>query len=139
MAFRTLDQAGDIAGKPALVRVDFNVPMCDGPQGRKVADDTRLRSAEPTIEALKARGAKVVLLSHFDRPKGRRVAEMSLKPVVEPLSAVLGQPVAFAEDCIGPAAEAAVAAMKPGGVLLLENLRYHAGEEKNDPAFAAAL
>jgi phosphoglycerate kinase len=94
MAFKTLDQAGDLTGKRALVRVDFNVPMADG----KVSDDTRLRAALPTIRALSAKGAKVVLLAHFDRPKGKRVAEMSLEPVVGPLSELLQRPVAFADD-----------------------------------------
>ncbi|MDB5458551.1 MAG: pgk [Caulobacteraceae bacterium] len=140
MAFRTLDQAVDLKGKTALVRVDFNVPMSEGENGcRTVSDDTRLRSALPTIRKLQAAGAKVVLLAHFDRPKGKRVPSMSLKPVVRPLAELLGQPVAFADDCVGPAAQAAVAALQPGGVLLLENLRYHAGEEKNDPEFAAQL
>src|SRR5450432_4596541 len=97
--------------------------------GGEVADDTRLRAALPTIDALRGGGAKVILLAHFDRPKGRRVASMSLAPVVAPLSRLLGAPVAFAEDCVGPAAEAAVAAMKGGEVLLLENVRFHAGEE----------
>ena len=139
MDFRTLDQAGDIAGKTALVRVDFNVPMVESGLGRVVSDDTRLRSAMPTIRKLMGNGAKTVLLAHFDRPKGKRVAEMSLKPVVRPLSALIGKDVAFADDCVGPKAKAAVDAMKPGDVLLLENVRYHAGEETNDPAFAKQL
>ena len=139
MDFRTLEQTGDIAGKTALVRVDFNVPMADSGLGRCVSDDTRLRAALPTIRKLQAKGAKVVLVSHFDRPKGRRVPDMSLQPVVRPLSALLGKEVAFAADCVGPTAKAAIAELKPGGVLLLENLRYHAGEEKNDPAFAQKL
>jgi len=134
MTFKTLDDA-DLSGKRALVRVDFNVPMADG----RVSDDTRLRAALPTIEKLRKGGAKVILIAHFDRPKGKRVPEMSLKPVVEPLAKLLGAPVAFADDCIGPSAKAAVDAMKPGDVLLLENVRYHAGEEKNDPEFAKAL
>jgi phosphoglycerate kinase len=134
MAFRTLDDA-DLAGRRALVRVDFNVPMEDG----KVTDDTRLRAALPTIEKLRAGGAKVILLAHFDRPKGKRVASMSLEPVVEPLSKLLGAPVAFAEDCIGPKARAAVNAMAPGDVLLLENVRFHPGEEANDRKFANEL
>jgi phosphoglycerate kinase len=134
MAFRTLDQA-DLRGKRALVRVDFNVPMQDG----AISDDTRLRAALPTIQALCEAGAKVTLLAHFDRPKGKRVPSMSLKPVVEPLSALLGAPVAFAEDCVGEAAERAQGYLKPGGVLLLENVRYHAGEEANDPGFSKQL
>ena len=132
--FRSLDQA-DLSQKRALVRVDFNVPMQDG----AVSDDTRLRAALPTIEKLRAGGAKVILLAHFDRPKGKRVSSMSLAPIAGPLAALLGVPVAFADDCIGQEAEAAVAAMKAGDVLLLENLRYHSGEEANDPAFAKAL
>jgi len=134
MAFRTLDDA-DLSGKRALVRVDFNVPMADG----AVSDDTRLRSALPTIEKLRKGGAKVVLMAHFDRPKGKRVPAMTLAPVVAPLAKLLGAPVAFADDCVGPAAAEAVGAMKPGDVLLLENLRFHPGEEANDPAFAKAL
>jgi phosphoglycerate kinase len=134
MAFRTLDDA-ELQGRRALVRVDFNVPMAD----RRVSDDTRLRAALPTIEKLRSGGARVVLLAHFDRPKGKRVPEMSLRPVVEPLSRLLGAPVAFADDCSGEAAKAAIDALPPGGVILLENLRYEAGEEKNDPEFARAL
>ena len=134
MAFRTLDDA-DLQGRRALVRVDFNVPMADG----RVSDDTRLRAALPTIEKLRGRGAKVVLLAHFDRPKGKRVPEMSLKPVVEPLSKLLGAPVGFADDCIGEPAKAAVDAMTPGDVVLLENCRFHAGEEANDADFARAV
>jgi phosphoglycerate kinase len=132
--FRSLDQA-DLAQKRALVRVDFNVPMQDG----AVSDDTRLRAALPTIEKLRSGGAKVILLAHFDRPKGKRIASMSLGPIAGPLAALLGVPVAFTDDCIGQEAETAVAAMKAGDVLLLENLRYHSGEEANDPAFAKAL
>ena len=134
MSFRTLDQV-DLRGKRALVRVDFNVPMQDG----KITDDTRLRSAIPTIALLRKAGAKVILISHFDRPKGKRVPSMSLKPIVEPLSKLLGTEVAFADDCIGEVAERAVGYLKPGGVLLLENLRYHAGEEANDAGFAKKL
>jgi phosphoglycerate kinase len=135
MAFRTLDQAGDLTGKTALVRVDFNVPFQDG----RISDDTRLRAAIPTIARLSKAGAKVVLMAHFDRPKGKVVPSMSLKPVAEPLAALIGVPVAFAEDCVGEPAKAAIAALQPGGVLLLENLRFHAGEEANDAAFADAL
>ena len=134
MRFKTLDDA-DLSGKRALVRVDLNVPMEDG----RVTDDTRLRAARPTVDKLRAGGAKVILLAHFDRPKGKVVPAMSLKPVVEPLAKVLGVPVAFAEDCIGPKAREAVDALQAGGVLLLENVRFHAGEEANDQAFADAL
>ena len=134
MTFRTLDQA-DLRGKRALVRVDFNVPMQDG----EIGDDTRLRAALPTIKELRDGGAKVILISHFDRPKGRRVPSMSLKPLVEPLEKLIGAPVAFADDCVGEVAERAEGYLKPGGVLLLENLRFHAGEEENDPGFAKKL
>ena len=134
MTFRTLQKA-DLKGKTALVRVDFNVPMENG----VVQDDTRLRAALPTIDLLSKAGAKIVLLAHFDRPKGKRVPEMSLKPVVEPLAKLVKKPVAWADDCIGAPAKAVVDALKPGDIALLENLRYHAGEEKNDPAFAAEL
>ena len=135
MTFRTLDDAKDLAGKTALVRVDFNVPM----EGGKVTDDTRLRVALPTIQRLRDAGAKVALLAHFDRPKGERVASMSLRPVVEPLELLLHGPVRFADDCVGDEAKAAVADLDAGGVLLLENVRFHPGEEKNDPEFAKAL
>ena len=123
-------------GKRVLVRVDFNVPMDDG----KVTDDTRLGAALPTIDELAARAAKVILLAHFDRPKGKRVPAMSLKPVVEPLAKLLGRAGGLRRRLRRPKRRAtAVAAMQPGDVLLLENLRFHAGEEKNDPAFADAL
>jgi phosphoglycerate kinase len=134
MTFRTL-QGADLKGKTALVRVDFNVPM----EGGVVQDDTRLRAALPTIDLLSKAGAKIVLLAHFDRPKGKRVPEMSLKPVVAPLAVLVKKPVAWADDCIGASAKAVIDALKPGDIALLENIRYHAGEEKNDPAFAAEL
>jgi phosphoglycerate kinase len=134
MGFRKLEEA-DLQGKRALVRVDFNVPM----EGGKPSDDTRLRAALPTIHALSLRGAKVILLSHFDRPKGKHVPAMSLKPLVAPLSALLEQPVAFADDSIGPEAAKVVNGLEDGGVALLENTRFHPGEEANDPAFAAEL
>jgi len=134
MGFRTLDGV-DVAGKRVLVRVDFNAPLADG----EVTDDTRLAAALPTIRRLRAGGAKTILISHFDRPKGRRVPSMSLAPVVAPLAKLLGAPVAFAEDCVGETARSAAAALRPGDVLLLENLRFHAGEEADDPAFAKEL
>jgi phosphoglycerate kinase len=134
MSFRSL-QSADLAGKRALVRVDINVPMEAG----RVTDDTRLRAILPTLHFLSEKGAKIVLLAHFDRPKGKVVPEMSLRPLAGPLSDLLEQPVAFAGDCIGPEAAAVVNALENGGVALLENLRFHAGEEKNDPAFAAEL
>jgi phosphoglycerate kinase len=135
MPFKTLDDVSDLNGKTALVRVDFNVPMDNG----AITDDTRLRVAIPTIEALVAKGAKVALLAHFDRPKGKVVPEMSLKPVVEPLARLLGKPVAFATDCVGDAAKSTIDALPAGGVVLLENVRFHAGEEKNDGDFARQL
>lgn len=135
MTFRTLDDATDLAGKTALVRVDFNVPMEDG----RVTDDTRLRVALPTIARLRDAGARVALLAHFDRPKGKVVPAMSLKPVVGDLERLVGAPVRFADDCVGDAAKTVLADVESGGVVLLENVRFHAGEEKNDPAFAAQL
>jgi phosphoglycerate kinase len=132
--FKTID-AINVSGKRVLVRVDLNVPMKNG----KVTDATRIERAAPTVAELAAKGAKVVVLSHFGRPDGKPVAEMSLRPLVEPLAAALGKPVAFAEDCIGPLAEAAVAALKPGDIVLLENLRFHKEEEKNDSAFVDKL
>ena len=135
MTFRTLDDATDLAGKTALVRVDFNVPM----EGGKVTDDTRLRVALPTINKLRDAGAKVALLAHFDRPKGERVPSMSLKPVTAPLEQLLGAPVRFADDCVGDEAKAVITDLAAGGVALMENVRFHKGEEKNDPAFAQAM
>jgi phosphoglycerate kinase len=123
------------AGQRVLVRVDFNVPVADG----AVTDDTRIVGALPTIRYLLQQGARVVLCSHLGRPKGGPDTKNSLKPVRERLSRLLRMDVAWADDCVGPAAEAAAAALKDGEVLLLENLRFHAEEEKNDPAFAAAL
>jgi phosphoglycerate kinase len=132
-AFRRLDDAP--SGKTALVRVDFNVPMAEG----RVSDDTRLRAALPTIKTLQAKGCKTVLLAHFDRPKGKRVPSMSLAPIVAPLAELIGGPVAFAEDCIGEDTAKAIAALPAGGVILLENTRFHAGEETNDKALAQAM
>ncbi|TYC75835.1 phosphoglycerate kinase [Stappia sp. BW2] len=135
MAFKTLDDLTDIAGKRVLVRVDLNVPM----DGSKVTDTTRIERVLPTIRELSDKKAKVILLAHFGRPKGERVADMSLGPVASAVAGLLGKPVAFADDCIGEAAKDAVDVMADGNVLLLENTRYHAGEEKNDPDFAKAL
>jgi phosphoglycerate kinase len=131
MDFNTLDDL-QLKGKRVLVRADLNVPLKDG----KVADATRIERQVPTIRELADKGAKVILLSHFDRPKGKVVPSMSLRPVVAPLAKAIGRPVAFAEDCVGPKAESAVKALKDGEVLLLENTRFHAGEEKDDPEFA---
>ncbi|MCZ8106913.1 MAG: phosphoglycerate kinase [Burkholderiales bacterium] len=132
-AFRTLDDA-DLAGKRVLVRVDLNVPMDAG----AVTDATRIERILPTIREIADKGGKVILLAHFGRPKGRDAKE-SLAPVAKALAAHLGRPVAFADDCIGPVAKAAVDALKPGEVLCLENTRFHKEEEKNDPAFVKAL
>lgn len=132
-AFRTLSDLSQ-AGRRVLVRVDLNVPIENG----AVSDATRLERVLPTIRELADGGARVVLLSHFGRPKGRS-AKDSLRPVAEALGGLLGRPVAFADDCIGAPAEAAVSALADGGVLVLENTRFHAGEEANDPAFVAAL
>ena len=134
MAWKTLDEM-DLAGKTALVRVDINVPVENG----RVTDTTRIDRIVPTLRDITAAGGKAVLLAHFGRPKGQRVEDMSLKVTLPALEAALGRKVAFAEDCIGLPAKAAVAAMAPGDVLLLENTRFHAGEEKNDPQLAAAL
>jgi phosphoglycerate kinase len=131
--FKTLDDAS-FTGRRVLVRVDLNVPMESG----EVSDATRITRILPTIRDIAAGGGKVILLAHFGRPKGRD-AKDSLKPVAAALARHLGRPVAFADDCIGDAAAAAVAAMAPGDVLCLENTRFHAGEETNDPAFVAAL
>lgn len=125
----------DVKGKKVLVRVDYNVPMNDG----KVGDDTRIRAAQPTIDYLLQHGAAVILCSHLGRPKGGPDPKYSLKPVADYLSNMMGKPVAFADDCVGPTAEAAAKALKPGEVLLLENTRFHPEEEKNDMEFARKL
>ncbi len=132
-SFRTLDQA-DVKGKRVLVRVDLNVPVENG----KVTDATRIERAVPTIEDIAKKGGKVVLLSHFGRPKGRD-PKQSLKPVADEVARVLGRKVGFADDCVGDAAKSAIDKMKAGDVIVLENTRFHAGEEKNDPAFIAEL
>jgi phosphoglycerate kinase len=131
--FRTLDDV-DVKGKRVLLRVDLNVPMENG----RVTDATRLERIAPTITEIAGKGGKVILLAHFGRPKGRD-AKDSLKPVAAELAQVIKKPVAFAEDCIGEAAANAVAAMKDGDILCLENTRFHKEEEKNDPAFVAEL
>ncbi|PKN90367.1 MAG: phosphoglycerate kinase, partial [Chloroflexi bacterium HGW-Chloroflexi-7] len=125
----------DPKGKKVLVRVDFNVPTKDG----VVGDDTRIQAALPTIKYLVEQGAAVILCSHLGRPKGGLEEKYSMKPVAEHLAKLLGAPVAFATDCIGPAAAEAAAALKPGSVLLLENTRFHAEEEKNDMEMAKQL
>ena len=134
MAFRTLDGL-DVQGKRVLLRADLNVPVREG----RITDRTRLERLSPTIRELADRGARVIVVSHFDRPGGQRVATMSLAPVASALGEVLGREVRFAEDCLGPVAERAVAAMAPGEVLVLENTRYYPGEETNDPEMASGL
>jgi phosphoglycerate kinase len=131
--FRTLDDV-DLRGKRVLLRVDLNVPMADG----EVGDPTRIERMAPTLAEIAAKGGKVILLSHFGRPKGRN-AQDSLKPVAAALARQLRRDIAFADDCIGPAAVAAVAAMKNGDILCLENTRFHPGEVMNEPGFVAAL
>jgi phosphoglycerate kinase len=135
MTYKTLDDMGDISGKRVLVREDLNVPT----QEAKVTDDTRLRAAVPTIAELSDRGAIVLILAHFGRPKGKRDPEMSLALVTKPLSDLLGRPVQFIDDCEGEIAEAAVADLKPGDIAVLENTRFHAGEERNDPDLVAGM
>ncbi|MGD1119822.1 MAG: phosphoglycerate kinase [Dehalococcoidales bacterium] len=127
----------DVAGKRVLVRVDFNVPL-DEKTGA-ITDDSRIRAAVPTIKYLLERKARVILMSHFGRPKGKVVPSMSLKPTAERLSQILGQKVTMAADCIGPEVEKAASALKPGDVLMLENLRFHNEEEAGDASFAKAL
>jgi phosphoglycerate kinase len=134
MAFRTLDGV-DLNGKRVLLRADLNVPM----HGGEISDTTRLERLVPTIHELMDGGAKVIICSHFERPKGQRVPSMSLRPVADALGVVLARPVAFADDCIGQEAEQAVARLQAGDVLVLENTRFHPGEEKNDPAMAQQL
>lgn len=132
--FRTLDDL-DVAGRRVLVRADLNVPVIDG----GVSDDTRIRAVAPTIRELSKAGAKVIVLSHFGRPKGKAAPGLSLEFLARPLADAVGLPVAFAKDCIGPAARAVVEGLEAGGVALLENVRFHAGEQANDGGFAAAL
>ena len=134
MSFRTLDDLR-AAGQRVLLRADLNVPVRDG----RITDTTRIDRLAPTIRELADAGARVIVCSHFDRPKGQRVPAMSLRPMAAALSQALGRPVAFADDCIGAVAETAVAELADGEVLLLENTRFHKGEEANDPAMATSL
>ncbi len=134
MDFKTLDHA-DVANKRVLLRADLNVPLRDG----AITDLTRIERLSPTIRELADKGARVIIVSHFDRPNGRPVPHMSLRPISAALRDVLGRDVFFADDCVGPIAEEAVAKLEPGQVLVLENTRFHAGEEDNDPAMARAL
>jgi len=135
MNFKRIADAGDLTGKTALVRVDFNVPMDKG----LVTDDTRLRSAVETVQTLRTQGAKVALLAHFGRPKGQRVAEMSLAPIAGAFAKVLGSNVSFVADCVGDHVKAAIADLQPAGVILLENTRFHAGEETGDMDLAKGI
>src|SRR5690349_7134790 len=134
MTIRTLDDV-DVAGKRVLLRADLNVPVRDG----KITDLTRIERLSPTIRELSKKGARVIVCSHFDRPKGKRVPEMSLAPIATVLGDVLGRKVRFAEDSIGLPGQQAVEAMHDGDVAVLENTRFHPEEEKNDPGFAAGL
>ena len=134
-AFRTLDDAGDLRGRRVLLRVDLNVPI----QGGVITDATRIERVVPTIREVADRGAKVALLAHFERPKGKRVPEMSLAPVAPWTAEIVGRPIGFVDDCVGPDAESHVARLGDGAIVLLENTRFHPGEERNDPDFAAAL
>lgn len=127
--FKTLDDIGDVQGKRVLVREDLNVPLTDG----EVGDDTRLRATVATVTELADRGAIVLILAHFGRPKGERHPDLSLALLTRPYAAVLGRPVRFIDDCAGDAAAAAVATMQPGDIAILENTRFHPGEERNDP------
>ncbi|MEM1150888.1 MAG: phosphoglycerate kinase [Pseudomonadota bacterium] len=133
--FKRIEDAGDLTGKTALVRVDFNVPIIDG----KITDTTRLHAASETVQTLRTNGAKVALLAHFGRPKGERKPDMSLAPIAPAFEAVLGSPVAFAADCKGPGVAQAIGDLPPAGVILLENTRFYAGEEQNDPALAEEM
>jgi phosphoglycerate kinase len=136
VSFRTIDDLpDDLAGKRVLVRVDFNVPMTDG----VVTDTTRLSAAVATVAALADRGARVLIVSHFGRPKAGPEPALSLRPVASAFAAVLGRPVAFIADCLGDATVEAVEALSPGSVAVLENSRFHSGEERNDPAMADAM
>jgi phosphoglycerate kinase len=134
VTYRTVEDI-DLVGKRVLVRVDINVPV----HNDRVTDTTRMEAIRPTVLEIIEKGGQPILLAHFGRPKGKPVAEMSLGQLIEPLAEVLGVPVQFAPDCIGPMAERAVDRLAAGNVLLLENTRFHAGEEANDPAFANAL
>ena len=134
MGWKTLDDVG-LAGKTVLTRVDINVPM----EGGRVTDATRIEKIKPTVEDIIARGGRVVLLAHFDRPKGKVVPAMSLSHIAGAVEAALGRRVVFGADCVGPVAVAAIAEAGPSDVVLLENTRFHDGEEANDPAFAGEL
>ncbi len=129
----------DLQGKRVLTRVDYNVPMAEQDGEMVIDDDTRIRATLPTLKLMIENGAKITLTAHLGRPKGERVPSLSLRPVADKLAGLIGQPVAFCDQCVGQAAEDAAAKLENGGLLLLENVRYHAEEEANDPAFAGQL
>lgn len=129
----------DVTGKRVLVRVDYNVPMEEKNGAMVINDITRIRETLPTLQLLIQKGARTILAAHLGRPDGKREPSLSLRPVAEKLAELLGKPVGFVDDCVGPAAESAAAALEDGSVLLLENVRYHEAEEDNDPVFAAQL
>ncbi|MGB1519376.1 MAG: phosphoglycerate kinase, partial [Limisphaerales bacterium] len=129
----------ELHGKRVFVRVDYNVPMEEKDGSMVINDDTRIRATLPTLDFLVEKGAKILLAAHLGRPKGQREDTLSLRPVAQRLSDLLGRPVAFVDDCVGEAVDQTAAALKPGDILLLENVRFHAQEEANDPAFAAQL
>src|SRR5215468_10124238 len=129
----------DVANRAVLVRVDFNVPLEEKDGAQVITDDTRIRETLPTIQFLRERGAKVILMAHLGRPKGKPTPKYSLAPVATHLAKLLGVPVSFATGCVGPDAEAKAAGLTSGGVLLLENLRFHPEEEANDDGFSKSL
>src|SRR5687767_4131744 len=139
MAKLTVNDLNDLNGKRVFVRVDYNVPMEEKDGQMVINDVTRIKETLPTLNLLVGKGAKVILAAHLGRPKGQREPSMSLRPVAKKLSEMLGKPVDFVDDCIGASVEAAVNKLAPGGILLLENVRYYNEEEANDPAFAEKL
>src|SRR3989344_491959 len=138
MAKKSLE-ALPLDAKRVLIRVDYNVPLTDGPAGAVISDDARTRESLPTLRHCLQRGAAIVLCAHLVRPKGAPNPKYSLRPAAERLGKLLGQEIAFAADCVGNEAKRSASGLKPGQVLLLENLRFHPGEEKNDPGFAKEL
>ena len=132
-------QALNPKGQPVFVRVDFNVPLEPSPEGPRISDDTRIQETLPTLQLLLEKGASLILASHLGRPKGKPEEKYSLRPIAAYFATTLHRPVHFASDCVGPEADQARASLKPGEILLLENVRFHAEEEKNDPAFAQKL
>ena len=129
----------DLQGKRVFTRVDYNVPMAEQAGAMVINDDTRIRATLPTLKAMIDKGARIILNAHLGRPKGERVPSMSLRPVADKLAELIGQPVAFCDQCVSDSVADAVNQLEDGGLLLLENVRYHAEEESNDPAFAEQL